>query len=158
MKPISIIKRLNESLTFDKVKELPDWIIEGILDNGKVKVWYCEECDKYYDEPKTKRTNMEMHYGVASLFPDSHYEDLLMCPICEGGLEEITIDDYDLTEAILDDYNIYEKVYERFEEEHPDIVGEIYRKEGTHHCDIFQDNMDYAWETIKEMIGEGLLK
>lgn len=154
MKPINVLNKLNESINLDKIKKLPDWVIEQFVDGkDKVTYWYCNDCNAYYDEPQTQRTDMEAFYGVGSMFPDHHYEDLLMCPKCEGGLEEVTLYDWEIIDAFLEDEKLSQEIYERFEKEHPDILGQYYREQGTHHCDIFEDHPEYAWEIILEMIG-----
>ena len=118
----------------------------------EVTYWYCTDCDEYFKEPHSVKTDMEDFYGVGSVFQDHHYQDLIMCPQCDGDLQEVTVSIEDITEAFLDNAELRSEIYERYEKEHPDTVGEYYIKQGTHHCDIFEDYPEYADEIVKEMI------
>lgn len=158
MKPIKIINKLNESYSLKEVKQFPDWIIEKILDDESITAWYCSNCNEYFEEPYSEKTDMEDYYGVGSDFSNHNTQDLVMCPNCKDGLVEKEISAWDIEDAIMSDSDLYGRVFERFEQKYPDIVGAYYAREGTHHCDYFSDNPEDAWETIKEMIGEGILK
>ena len=77
-----------------KFEDLSDEIKEKIADDYTLTLWKCDSCNNIFeeDEADSKRVNMEVYYGVASLFPDSHYSDIAVCPRCGSeDIEEIGI-------------------------------------------------------------------
>lgn len=158
MKPINVLNKLNESsITMQDVKKLPDWMIDDFIDDANsVRSWHCEDCHSFFKEPGYESVDMFDYYGVAGDFPGHHsYQDFAKCPECGSeNIEKTSVWQDDIINAVVDDQEAHEKVYEKLDKEHPDIVGEYYRREGTHHCDILADEPDLAWETIKEMLGE----
>lgn len=49
----------------------------------------CCDCGEIFDEDDadSRRICLEEEYGVASMFPDRHYQDIMVCPHC--GSEEL---------------------------------------------------------------------
>ena len=61
--------------------------------------------------------------------------------------------DEQLDKFIEDNYQL---VYEKLEQEVPDVVGAYYYREGTHHCDFIADNIDYVVDFIQKYLAEEL--
>ena len=84
------MKLINEIWTNlrDRIKfeDLDGDLQEKIEDGYTLTLYKCDDCDNIFEEENggSKRVNMEVMYGVASLFPDSHYQDLLCCPRCDS--------------------------------------------------------------------------
>ena len=77
-----------------KFEDLSDEIKEKIANDYTLTLWKCDSCNNIFeeDEADSKKVNMEVYYGVASLFPDSHYSDIAVCPRCGSeDIEEVGI-------------------------------------------------------------------
>lgn len=150
--------KLNESaITMQDVKNFPDWMIEEFTnDANSVSSWYCEDCHSFFKEPRYDKVDMFDYQGVAGDFPGHHsYQDMPKCPVCGSeNVKEKSVWQDDIIDAIVNDQAACEEVYKKLDKDHPDIVGEYYRRDGTHHCDILTDEPDLAWETIKELLGD----
>ena len=64
-------------------------------------IYYCENCDCYYDEEdlEEKEICLEEEYGVNDLFPDKHYEKILTCPNC-GNEDLETIEESEAVDLL----------------------------------------------------------
>lgn len=118
----SIKSNLKESVTID-VSKLDSDILERINDGATVTLYHCDDCDSYMtpEELGSKNINMEVYYGVASDFPDSHYQSISVCPKChDSNLEEVKVD----LDKVISDYvdTHYEEVYKAFEERYPEYI------------------------------------
>lgn len=53
-------------------------------------MYYCNNCDEQFEEPKINKIIFEEYYGVSNLFPDRHKVDLEVCPNCgDDNIEEM---------------------------------------------------------------------
>lgn len=73
----------------------------------------CRECGLIVSEDQliVKKVCMENYYGVGSMFPDKHYQEMTWCPNCEdySDFEELNYDEDDipyLLETIEDNENL----------------------------------------------------
>lgn len=84
---------------------LDDDTIERVVGGGLAKLYKCEDCGVIFEEENSAlvRTDMEAFYGVSSLFPDTHYENLTGCPSC------FSVELEDLGTFSLEDFDDYEE-------------------------------------------------
>ena len=119
----SIKNNLKES---DKInyKELPDKIKEDLNVDGKVDIYYCDNCDYYFKNPTTKNVDMENFYGVGSDFPDHHHQRMDFCPNCGSqDIHELHLSLEDIIDDYIDDYDNYEIIYNEFAKKYPELIN-----------------------------------
>lgn len=100
----SLIKESFSSISWD---DLDEDIQEDIANLNTVSVMKCDDCDsivKTDDVTETKQVNMEALNGVASDFPDHHYQDFPVCPKCGStDIHELGRLDYTDFEYVFDE-------------------------------------------------------
>lgn len=42
----------------------------------------CDNCGARFEEPELERVCWEDYYGVSSMFPNSNYGEIAVCPNC----------------------------------------------------------------------------
>lgn len=63
-------------------------------------MYQCDICGEIFDEYEsgTERICLESEYGVAGMFPDMHYQDIMVCPACGSREFSRYYEDEDETE------------------------------------------------------------
>lgn len=64
-------------------------------------MWRCTDCKAAFDEPDSKRICYEAEYGVASMFSNTNWGTVAICPDC--GSEEI--EEYWEDEEDIDEFD-----------------------------------------------------
>lgn len=67
-------------------------------------MYYCENCQKYFEEANDKEIDLENYYGVGDEFGSHHYSYISVCPYC-GNEEIVEVDESELADFLLELYN-----------------------------------------------------
>lgn len=77
-------------------------------------IYKCNNCGVYLKEEElvSERICMEAFHGVASDFPDKHYQNMSKCPYCGelNNFEEFEYDESDIPELLNELHDLEEKL------------------------------------------------